>query len=51
MRFKCEKRIKNELFFSDRRYVLKKSPALINEMVNVISQLVASCMARQSKYG
>lgn len=34
----------------DRKYVLKKCPALINEMINIISQLVASAMARQSMY-
>lgn len=31
----------------DRKYILKKCPALINEMINIISQLVASAMARQ----
>lgn len=31
----------------DQRYMLKKCPALINEMINIISQLVASAMARQ----
>ncbi|WAR09208.1 SEC63-like protein [Mya arenaria] len=31
----------------DQMYVLKKCPALINEMINILSQLVASAMARQ----
>ncbi|XP_052280964.1 translocation protein SEC63 homolog [Dreissena polymorpha] len=31
----------------DQMYVLKKCPALVNEMINILSQLVASAMARQ----
>lgn len=31
----------------DRQYVLKKTPALVTEMINVLSSLVASAMARQ----
>ncbi|KAL3881682.1 hypothetical protein ACJMK2_028087 [Sinanodonta woodiana] len=32
----------------DRLYILKKCPVLINEMINMISQLVASAVARRA---
>lgn len=32
-------------------YVLRKCPALVNEMINILSQLVASAVARQRKSG
>ena len=40
----------SEFFCLDKRYIVKKSPYLINEMINIEAQLVAMGHAGRCKF-
>lgn len=39
----------NQLYLADQQFILKKSPALLQEMINVICQLIIMARSREGK--